>query len=88
MEEVVQDAILCWLQEHRDYFATKLTRYESGSWKTGRVVRGALVDQTPRAIREMKRRVAEIDRLLRALRPGTADSCFAGPPQLAASLLL
>lgn len=68
MEEVVQGAILRWLQEHRDYFATNLTRYESGSWKTGRLVRGSFADQTPRAIREMTRRLEEIDRLMHAFK--------------------
>jgi hypothetical protein len=52
------------LRDQRDWFAERLADYESGTWEIGRLENGTKIDETQAVIDDLKRRIADLDKII------------------------
>jgi hypothetical protein len=58
------DPLVVWCQQELEYYRGLLEKYETGKRWIGEIVDGAKVDQTAKAIEDLKARIAQLDALL------------------------
>ena len=65
----VRDDLYEWCIEQREIMEKSLKDYMSGHWKIGEVKsNGSMEDQTEATVVDLKRRIADLDRIIAAYR--------------------